>query len=153
MFGFSGAIDVASFAKAGTPTSKQFLNAGGMFVILDVTGKTAQFDLLFRLMTGSVSKDVAHTHSDFSGVGIEKFAGPNNTSLVARVGNYFVWSNQEKVIQDLISQLGSINVRQFFGTDSELSALQGKSGSRFNIGSLFSHSGPDQGFDSGDCSI
>jgi hypothetical protein len=107
MFGFSGAIDVASFAKAGTPTSKTFLNAGGMFVILDVTGKTAQFDLLFRLMTAGIPKDVTHTHSDFSGVGIEKFAGPNNTSLVARVGNYFVWSNQEKVIQDLISRLGS----------------------------------------------
>lgn len=107
MLGFSGAIDVASLAKAGTPTGKQFLNAGGMFVILDVTGKTAQFDLLFRLMTASVSKDIEHTHSDFSGVGIEKFAGPNNTSVVARVGNYFVWSNQEKLIQDLISRLGA----------------------------------------------
>jgi hypothetical protein len=107
MFGFSGAIDMASLTKTGTPTSKQFLNAGGMFAILDVTGKTVQFDLLFRLMTANVSKDVTHTHSDFSGVGIEKFAGPNNTSFVARVGNYFVWSNQEKVIQDLISRLGS----------------------------------------------
>jgi len=107
MFGFSGAIDMASLTKSGTPTSKQFLNAGGMFAILDVTGKTVQFDLLFRLMTANVSKDVTHTHSDFSGVGIEKFAGPNNTSLVARLGNYFVWSNQEKVIQDLISRLGS----------------------------------------------
>jgi hypothetical protein len=107
MFGFSGAIDMASLTKTGAPTSKQFLNAGGMFVILDVSGKTVQFDLLLRLITGSVSKDVTHTHSDFSGVGIEKFAGPNNTSLVARVGNYFVWSNQEKVIHDLISRLGS----------------------------------------------
>jgi hypothetical protein len=107
MLGFSGAIDVASLAKAGTPTSKQFLGAGGMFVILDVTGKTAQFDLLFRLMTANVSKDITHTHSDFSGAGIEKFAGPDNTSFFAPVGNYFVWSNQEKVIQGLISRLGS----------------------------------------------
>jgi hypothetical protein len=107
MFGFSGAIDVASLAKAGTPTGKQFLNAGGMFVILDVTGKTVQFDLLFRFITASVPKDVTHTHSDISGVGIEKFAGPNNTSYAARVGNYFVWSNQEKVIQDLVSRLSA----------------------------------------------
>jgi hypothetical protein len=106
MFGFSGAIDVASFTKADTPTSKQFLNAGGMFAILDVSGKTTQFDLLFRLITATVSKEITHTHSDFSGTGIEKFAGPNNTSFVARVGNYFVWSNQEKVIQDLVSRIG-----------------------------------------------
>jgi hypothetical protein len=107
MFGFSGALDVGSFAKAGGPTSKQFLNAGGMFVVLDITGKTAQFDLLFGLMNANVSKDITHTHSDVSGVGIEKYAGPNNTSFATRVGNYFVWSNQEKLIQTLVSRLGS----------------------------------------------
>lgn len=107
MFGFSGAIDAASLSKNGAPTSKEFLNAGGMFVILDVTGKTAQFDLLLQLFTASTSKEITHTHSNFSGAGIDKFAGPNNSSFTARVGNYFVWSNQEKVIQDLISRLGS----------------------------------------------
>jgi hypothetical protein len=107
MFGFSGAIDVASLAKAATPTAKQVLDAGGMFAILDVTGKATQFDFLFRLISANVPKEVTHTHSGFSGVGIEKFAGPNNTSFAARVGNYFVWSNQEKVIQDLITRLGA----------------------------------------------
>jgi hypothetical protein len=107
MFGFSGAIDAASFTKAGVPTSKQFLNAGGMFLILDVTGKTAGFDLLFKLVAANVPKEVTHTRSDFSGVGIEKFAGPNNTSFATRVGNYFVWSNQEKLMHDLVSRLGS----------------------------------------------
>ena len=107
MLGFSGGIDVSSFAQAAAPTTKQMMNAGGMFVILDVTGKTAPFDLIFRLIAGNVPKEVTHSRVDFSGVGIEKFAGPNNTSFAARVGNYFVWSNQQKVIQELVSRLGS----------------------------------------------
>jgi hypothetical protein len=72
-----------------------------------VTGKTGQFDLIFRLIAANVPKEVTHTRVDFSGVGIEKYAGPNNTSFAARVGNYFVWSNREKVIQDLVTRLGS----------------------------------------------
>ncbi len=83
------------------------MNAGGIFVIVDVTGKTGPFDLIFRLITANLPKEITHTHVDFSGVGIEKYAGPNNTSFAARVGNYFVWSNQQKVIQDLISRLGT----------------------------------------------
>jgi hypothetical protein len=110
MLGFSGGLDLNSFAQASAPTTKQMMNAGGMFVIVDVTGKTAPFDLIFRLITANVPKDVTHTRVDFSGVGIEKFAGPNNTSFTARVGNYFVWSNQQKVIQDLVSRLGSHSV-------------------------------------------
>lgn len=107
MLGFSGGLDVSSFAQASAPSTKQLMSAGGMFVILDVTGKTAPFDLIFRLITANVPKEVTHTRVDFSGVGIEKFTGPNNTSFAARVGNYFVWSNQQKVIQDLVSRLGA----------------------------------------------
>jgi hypothetical protein len=107
MLGFAGAIDVSALAQPSAPSAKQLLDAGGMFVILDVTGKTAQFDLLFRLIAANVSKEIAHTHVDFSGVGVEKFSGPNNTSFATRVGNYFVWSNREKVIQDLATRLGS----------------------------------------------
>lgn len=105
MLGFSGGLDVGSLAQASAPSTKQLMDAGGMFVILDVTGKTGAFNLLFRLITANIPKDVTHTHVDFSGVGIEKFAGPNNTSFAAIVGNYFVWSNQQKVIQELVGRL------------------------------------------------
>jgi len=107
LLGFSGGLDISSFAQASTPSTKQLMNAGGMFVILDVTGKTSPFDLVFKLLAANVPKEVTHTRVDFSGVGIEKFAGPNNTSFATRVGNYFVWSNQQKVIQELVSRLGS----------------------------------------------
>jgi hypothetical protein len=107
MLGFSGALDVGSFAKASTPSTKQLMDAGGMFLIVDATGKTAQFDLLFRLIEANVPKEITRTRLDFSGASVEKFTGPNNTSFTTRVGNYFVWSNREKVIQDLIPRLSS----------------------------------------------
>jgi len=107
LLGFSGPIDAGSLAQAAAPSAKQLMDAGGMFVIIDANGKTAQFDLLFRLIAANVPKEVTRTRSDFSSVSIEKFAGSNNTSFATRVGNYFVWSNQQKVIQDLVSRLSS----------------------------------------------
>jgi hypothetical protein len=107
MIGFSGALDINSLAQASGPSTKQLMNMGGMFVVIDATGKTAQFDLMFRLIEANVPKEITRTRSDFSGVSIEKFAGPNNTSFATRVGNYFVWSNQQKVIQNLVSRLSS----------------------------------------------
>jgi hypothetical protein len=107
MLGFSGALDIGSLAQASAPSTKQLMDAGGMFLIVDATGKTAQFDLLFKLIEANVPKAVTRTRSDFSGVSIEQFAGPNNTSFATRVGNYFVWSNRQKVIQDLVSRLSS----------------------------------------------
>jgi hypothetical protein len=107
MLGYWGSLDVSSLAQASAPSTKQLMDAGGMFLIIDATGKTTQFDLLFKFIEANVSKDVTRSRSDFSGVSIEKFAGPNNTSYATRVGNYFVWSNQQKVIQDLVSRLGS----------------------------------------------
>jgi hypothetical protein len=107
MLGFAGSIDLGSIANASAPSAKQLMGAGGMFFILDATGKTAQFDLLFKLIEANVSKEISRTRSDVSGVSIEKFAGPNNTSFAARAGNYFIWSNQQKVIQDLVSRLSA----------------------------------------------
>jgi hypothetical protein len=107
MLGFSGALDYGSLAQASTPSTKQLMNAGGMFVIIDATGKTAQFDVLFKLIEANVPKAVTRTQADFSGVSIEKFASPNNTSFATRVGNYFVWSNRQKVIEDLVSRINS----------------------------------------------
>jgi hypothetical protein len=107
MIGLSGPIDVGSLTKDGAPSAKQLMNVSGMFAIVDVTGKTAQFDFLFKFIGSNLPKEITRTHTDFSGVSIEKFVGPNNTSFATRVGNYFVWSNQQKVIQDLVSRLGS----------------------------------------------
>lgn len=107
MIGLSGPIDVGSLTKGGAPSAKQLMNVNGMFAIVDVTGKTAQFDFLFKFIAANLPKEITRTRSDFSGVSIEKFAGPNNTSFAVRVGNYFVWSNQQKVIQDLVSRLSS----------------------------------------------
>jgi hypothetical protein len=107
MLGYLGTLDVSSLAQASAPSTKQLMDAGGMFLIIDATGKTAQFDLLFKLIEANVPKAVTRSRSDFSGVSIEKFAGPNNTSYATRVGNYFVWSNQQKVIQDLVVRFGS----------------------------------------------
>ncbi len=107
MLGYLGSLDVSSLAQASAPSTKQLMDAGGMFLIIDATGKTTQFDLLFKLIEANVPKAVTRSRSDFSGVSIEKFAGPNNTSFATRVGNYFVWSNQEKVIQDLVLRFSS----------------------------------------------
>jgi hypothetical protein len=107
MLGFSGSMDVDSIFKASTPSTKQLMDAGGMFFILDVTGKTAQFDLIFKVIEANVPKEIIRTRAEFGGINMEKFAGPNNTTFAARVGNYFVWSNQQKVIQDLVSRLSS----------------------------------------------
>ena len=107
MIGLSGPIDVSALTKEGGASAKQLMNVNGMFAILDVTGKTPQFDLLFKLIAANIPKEVTHTRTDFSGVSIEKFAGPNNTSFATRVGNYFVWSNQQNVIQDLVSRLNA----------------------------------------------
>jgi hypothetical protein len=107
ILGFSGSMDVGSIFKASTPSAKEFMNSGGIFFILDVTGKTAPFDLLFKVIEANVPKEIIRSRGESGGISMEKFAGPNNTSFAARVGNYFVWSNQQKLISDLISRLGS----------------------------------------------
>ena len=134
MLGFSGGLDMGSLTKEGAPSTKQMMNANGMFLIIDATGKTAQFDFIFKFIVANLPKEITHTRAEFGSVSVEKFAGPNNTSFATRVGNYFVWSNQQKVIQDLISRLGSHSrPARFACAESQLSALPGESGSRFDF--------------------
>ena len=107
MIGYAGSIDFGALAQPNAPSAKQLLGTGGAFAIIDATGKTAQFDFLLKFVEANLPKEITRTRSEFSGVSIEQFAGPNNTSFATRVGNYFVWSNQQKVVQDLVSRLSS----------------------------------------------
>jgi hypothetical protein len=127
MFGFAGALDIGALAQASGPSADQLLNAGGMFAIIDATGKTAQFDLIFKLIEANVSKEITRSRSDFSGVSIEKFAGPKNTSFATRAGNYFIWSNKEKVIQDLVSRLGAHSAAATLAQDTTFLRCRGNS--------------------------
>ncbi len=107
MLGFSGGLDMGKLAQPSASATGQIMNAGGMFVIVDLTGKAPQFDFLYKFIEASLPKEIARTRSDFSGVSIEKFTGPNATSFTSRVGNYFVWSNQQKVMEELVSRASS----------------------------------------------
>jgi len=107
MLGYSGSADFNAFAKAGALSGNDLMGTGGMFLILDVAGKTAQFDLLFKIIEANIPKEVARAPLNLSGINAEKFTGPQNTAFAARVGNYFILSNQQKVMQDLISRINS----------------------------------------------
>ena len=107
MFGYAGSVDLGALSQAKSPSAKQLMDTGAAFAIIDATGKTAQFDLLLKFIESNLPKEITRTRSEFSGVSIEKFTGPNNTSFATRVGNYFVWSSQQAVVQDVISRLNA----------------------------------------------
>jgi hypothetical protein len=107
VIGVSGATDMAALAQTSGNNPGQFLKQTGLFFILDTTGKEDQFNQLWPALVAALPKEIAHTHYDFSGTSIEKFVGPNNTTFSARAGNRFVWSNQQKAIEDLIGRLKS----------------------------------------------
>jgi hypothetical protein len=111
ILGYSGSAGISSLFQASTPTAKQLMDAGGMFLIVDVTGKTAQFDLLFKIIEANIPKEIARTPLNLSGINAEKFTGPQNTAFAARVGNYFVLSSQQKFLQDLIARLSARSVQ------------------------------------------
>ena len=94
-------------AQASGPPQANALGMLGIFFILDMTGKEAQFNLLWPAVVAALPKEIAHTQYSFGGVSVEKFKGPNSSTFAARIGTHFVWSTQQKVTEDLIGRLSS----------------------------------------------
>jgi hypothetical protein len=107
VIGISGASDITALSQTSANSPGQVLNMSGLFFILDTTGKDAEFNQLWPALVSALPKEVTHTHYDFGGTSIEKFAGPNSTTFTARAGNRFVWSNQQKVMEDLVGRMKS----------------------------------------------
>ncbi len=107
VFGVSGTPDYVALAQAPTSRPGNVLNKESLFFILDLTGKEAQFEKLWPALVAALPKEIAQSRYDFGGIAVEKFAGPNSTTFAARSGNRFVWSNQQKMIEDLIGRLKS----------------------------------------------
>ncbi len=107
LLGISGSSDFFASSQSPSATGGDFLKKNGVFFILDASGKTAQFDKLWSQIDASVPKLVTRSKVDFSGVSIQQFKGPNQTTDMARVGNYFVWSTKRSVTEDLITRLRS----------------------------------------------
>jgi hypothetical protein len=105
VIGVSGTTDFAALAQTSSGSPMQFFKVSGLFFILDTTGKDAEFTQVWPALVAALPKEIAHTKYDFAGTPVDKFAGPNQTTFAARVGNRFVWSNQQTVLEDLIGRL------------------------------------------------
>jgi hypothetical protein len=107
ILGISGSSDFFASVQSSSAPGDDFLKRNSVFFILDASGKTAQFDQLWSQIDASIPGVVARSKSDFSGVSIQQYKGPNQATDTARVGNYFVWSTKRSVIEDLITRLNS----------------------------------------------
>lgn len=108
MIGMTGSADLIALAQSAPKSPGGFMKAAGLFFVLDVSGKSAEFDKLWPDVEAEIAKDETVTHSTFSGATIEKFTGSAKdagSSFAARSGNYFIWSTQRKVLDDLITRL------------------------------------------------
>jgi hypothetical protein len=107
VFGVTGSLDYMTLAQApSNPASKMF-EMSGLFLILDISGKEAQFKQVWPAIEAALPKEIARSHYDFGGTSVEKFAGPSNTTFTAQTGSRFVWANQQKVIEQLVLRLRS----------------------------------------------
>ncbi len=106
VLGMSGNVDYTKLA-AQMPKDQpgNAFDGAGLFFILDTTGKEAQFGILWPALVAALPKEIVHSQFDFAGTSVEKFKGPNNTTFAARAGNRFVWSTQQRVLEDLIGRL------------------------------------------------
>lgn len=105
VFGISGSADYLSMVQAPSSSSPKFMKTAGLFFILDISGKEAQLAQLWPVLKASLPKEITHSASSLGGTSIEKFTGPNQTTFSAQVGNRFIWSNQQKVIEQLLVRL------------------------------------------------
>lgn len=105
VFGISGSTDYLSMVQAPAGPSPKFMKTAGMYFILDISGKEAQFTQLWPALTAELPKEITHRTYSLGGVSVEKFTGPNQATFSAQVGNRFIWSNQQAVIEQLIARL------------------------------------------------
>jgi hypothetical protein len=105
VIGFSSTSDIGVILQSSGNSAGQLLRTPGLFFILDTTGKEAEFTQAWPALVAALPREITHTKYDFAGTSVEKFAGPNQTTFAARLGNRFVWSNQQTVLEDLIGRL------------------------------------------------
>jgi hypothetical protein len=105
VFGISGSPDYLALAQTPSNSASNYMKMNGLFFILDISGKEAQFNQLWPALEAALPKEIAHSNYDFAGATIEKFTGPNNTTFAVQTGSRFIWSNQQKVIEQLVVRL------------------------------------------------
>jgi hypothetical protein len=103
--GISGSSDIMALTQAPSRSSSNFMKMSGLFFILDISGKEAQFNQLWPALEAALPKEIARNKYSLAGATIEKFTGPNNTTFSAQIGSRFIWSNQQKVIEQLAVRL------------------------------------------------
>ncbi|HLW98473.1 MAG TPA: hypothetical protein VKR82_07495 [Candidatus Acidoferrales bacterium] len=129
ILGISGSSDFFATIQSSSTPGDDFLKRNGVFFILDASGKTAQFDQLWSQIDASIPPVVTRSKSEFSGVSIQHYKGPNQTTDTARVGNYFVWSTKRSVIEDLITRLHSgSNPTETIAKNPDFKSCQADSG-------------------------
>jgi hypothetical protein len=130
----AGLIASPQPSKSALPGDPSHL--AGVFLVYDTTGKTDLVKKLKAAAQAAGKEKPQITTYNFGGTSIEvRIVGPNaDTSYTARAANYFLFSNQKEVIEDLVARFSGADkpaasvaqlpeyqsIRPYVGSDAAL---------------------------------